>query len=274
MTHMTLQAVRQLIANDSYAITFQSMEQYRSTLLRHFDSLVEAPIDTPAKLEPALAAQSQGAQPTVKGRSVYAWYVTYCETSEKLKAAKGCIERYAAALAAKAEAPAAQQAAAPGPLADWRLVPDEPTDQMTYIGQKMRYDPMNSISSIYCAMLDAAPSAPSTPEAPKELGLDIAVAVNQRISKYIAGNKPALMLLNEEELAALYRFQETCEDSDSGGYDVDKDMMKRLAAIGVIESKGFGRYQFTEFGDFVVKRAAQLGGSQGEGRSYPCQPAT
>lgn len=43
MTHMTLQAVRQLIANDSYAITFQSVEQYRGTLLRHFDSLVEAP---------------------------------------------------------------------------------------------------------------------------------------------------------------------------------------------------------------------------------------
>lgn len=43
MTHMTLQAVRQLIANDSYAITFQSLGQYRGALLRHFDSLVEAP---------------------------------------------------------------------------------------------------------------------------------------------------------------------------------------------------------------------------------------
>jgi|GEM_PF-5319058 len=41
MTHMTLQAVRQLIANDSYAITFQSVEQYRATLLRHVDSLVD-----------------------------------------------------------------------------------------------------------------------------------------------------------------------------------------------------------------------------------------
>ena len=38
------------------------------------------------------------------------------------------------------------------------LAPDEPTDQMTYIGQKMRYDPANSIGSIYCAMLAAAPS--------------------------------------------------------------------------------------------------------------------
>lgn len=41
MTHMTLQAVRQLIANDSYAITFQSVGQYRAALLRHVDSLVD-----------------------------------------------------------------------------------------------------------------------------------------------------------------------------------------------------------------------------------------
>lgn len=41
MTHMTLHAVHQLIANDSYAITFQSVEQYRATLLRHFDNLVD-----------------------------------------------------------------------------------------------------------------------------------------------------------------------------------------------------------------------------------------
>ncbi len=64
----------------------------------------------------------------------------------------------------------------------------------------------------------------------------------------------ALDLLNAEELAALHRFQETCEDSE--GYDVGKDMMKRLAAIGVIESKGFNRYQFTEFGDYVVENRA------------------
>ena len=72
----------------------------------------------------------------------------------------------------------------------------------------------------------------------------------------------AQALLNAEEMAALYRFQETCQDFDSGGYDVDKDMMKRLAAIGVIESKGFGRYQFTDFGDFVIERTAQLDGGQ------------
>lgn len=47
MTHMTLQAVRQLIANDSYAITFQSLGQYRTALLRHFDSLTALPTASP-----------------------------------------------------------------------------------------------------------------------------------------------------------------------------------------------------------------------------------
>lgn len=46
MTNMTLQAVRQLIADDSYAITFQSIGQYRANLLRHFDNLTEGPAAT------------------------------------------------------------------------------------------------------------------------------------------------------------------------------------------------------------------------------------
>jgi hypothetical protein len=87
-----------------------------------------------------------------------------------------------------------------------------------------------------------------------EPGLSIAIAINRKLGEYVAANKPALLLLNDEEMAALLRFKEVCEDFDAGGYDVPKEMMKRLAAIGVIESKGFGRYQFTDFGDFVVAR--------------------
>lgn len=56
MTNLTLQAVQQLIANDSYAVTFQSVEQYRTALLRHVDSLMEGP----TKLPGAASAESQG----------------------------------------------------------------------------------------------------------------------------------------------------------------------------------------------------------------------
>ena len=34
------QAVRNLIANDAYAASFQSMGQYRAALLQHFDTLL------------------------------------------------------------------------------------------------------------------------------------------------------------------------------------------------------------------------------------------
>lgn len=177
-------------------------------------------------------------------------------SDEALGALKPWVVRQIISVASRAKPEGeAPQAAAPDAMTAFRKWHQEVGDQ------DCEYTWLQAWTA---AQLSKSASAPGTPEAPKELGLDIAVAVNQRISKYIAGNKPALMLLNEEELAALYRFQETCEDSDSGGYDVDKDMMKRLAAIGVIESKGFGRYQFTEFGDFVVERAAQLDGGQGE----------
>ncbi|GEM_PF-4341687 len=101
----------------------------------------------------------------------------------------------------------------------------------TWIGQHDGYDDAD------CHMFDGA-------------GKIAALAAQQ------AAAPGALALLNAEEMAALHRFQETCQDFDSGGYDVDKNMMKRLAAIGVIESKGFNRYQFTEFGDYVVEHYA------------------
>jgi hypothetical protein len=59
--------------------------------------------------------------------------------------------------------------------------------------------------------------------------------------------------LTEEDMAWLIRFSETCEDSDSGGYDVPKDRMRRLAEIGVVRSLGFGRYETTAFGNYVVE---------------------
>ena len=40
----------------------------------------------------------------------------------------------------------------------WKLVPVEPTDQMTFIGQQHRYDARWSIGAIYREMLAAAPT--------------------------------------------------------------------------------------------------------------------
>lgn len=59
-------------------------------------------------------------------------------------------------------------------------------------------------------------------------------------------------LLLSDDLAALKRFAECCEDACSGGHDVAKDRMARLSEIGAVESKGFGRYQVTAFGGYVL----------------------
>jgi hypothetical protein len=59
-----------------------------------------------------------------------------------------------------------------------------------------------------------------------------------------------------DDLATLKRFAECCEDTDSGGHDVDKDHMARLREIGVVESKGFGRHQITMFGVYVLDLAS------------------
>lgn len=54
--------------------------------------------------------------------------------------------------------------------------------------------------------------------------------------------------ISEQEMAAFNRFCECVEDADSGGYDVPKVMMRRLAEIGLVRPAGFGRYWQTEYG--------------------------
>jgi hypothetical protein len=50
--------------------------------------------------------------------------------------------------------------------------------------------------------------------------------------------------LTPGERAAALRFCESFQDNE--GYDVPKPMMKRLAALGLVIYKGFGRYEQTE----------------------------
>lgn len=47
LSAVMLRALRNLIANDSYAMTFQSMGQCRMALLSHFDNLVSTPDHSP-----------------------------------------------------------------------------------------------------------------------------------------------------------------------------------------------------------------------------------
>ncbi|WP_314435477.1 hypothetical protein [Massilia timonae] len=134
MTRMTLQAVRQLIANDSYAITFQSIEQYRATLLRHVDSLVD------------------GTQQYASGGTVPAELHLVGEGLRPLSA------------------PAARQAAAPGALDDDAAEGVELLntliDNIAKDGNYSAEATLTFLSQIRQCF--AAPSATGTPEAPAE----------------------------------------------------------------------------------------------------------
>lgn len=57
-------------------------------------------------------------------------------------------------LEAQANVPSQAQHSVPE---GWKLVPMDPTSQMTFVGQSLRYDAVNSIGEIYRQMLAAAP---------------------------------------------------------------------------------------------------------------------
>ena len=43
------------------------------------------------------------------------------------------------------------------------------------------------------------------------------------------------------------------EDSNSGGFSANKETIKRLADIGVVQSHGFGKYGMIAFGHRLIK---------------------
>lgn len=59
------------------------------------------------------------------------------------------------------------------------------------------------------------------------------------------------LAINDEELSALRRFDECVSDGE--GYDVKKDMMKRLAVIGLVRRVSADIYEHTEFGCYVLQ---------------------
>lgn len=65
-------------------------------------------------------------------------------------------------------------------------------------------------------------------------------------------------LVKPDDLLALQRFDECCHDPDSGGHDVPKEKMLRLARLGVVRWLGFNRHEITEFG-MAVLAAPYLG---------------
>ncbi|WP_311061462.1 hypothetical protein [Pseudomonas aeruginosa] len=55
-----------------------------------------------------------------------------------------------------------------------------------------------------------------------------------------------------EDMKWLRRFAEICEDSDAGGHDLPKAVVKRLEQFGALRSCGFGQHETTAFGDWLL----------------------
>jgi hypothetical protein len=57
--------------------------------------------------------------------------------------------------------------------------------------------------------------------------------------------------LQPTDLGDLMRFQETTDDGE--GYDIGKPALRRLAGLGAVQCRGFGKFSVTAFGYFVLE---------------------
>jgi hypothetical protein len=64
--------------------------------------------------------------------------------------------------------------------------------------------------------------------------------------------------LSPADARNLARFVECCEDFDSGGHDVSKAGMRRLAELGAVRHLGFGNHELTAFGRHVTDDESTL----------------
>lgn len=104
------------------------------------------------------------------------------------------------------------------------------------------------LESLGVTNIGITPGPNATPE---KVAAEIMRALDEIEGKRApASDTRAAVLLNAEEMAALRRFNETCEDGE--GYDVRKEMMKRLATIGVVRRTSGSIYEITEFGMYVL----------------------
>lgn len=58
--------------------------------------------------------------------------------------------------------------------------------------------------------------------------------------------------VTNDDVSALNRFAECCDDPESGGHDLDKEQVDRLVSIGALRKTKRNYCETTDFGDFVI----------------------
>lgn len=71
------------------------------------------------------------------------------------------------------------------------------------------------------------------------------MTINERVSDLIEK-------FTSDDMAALLRFVECCEDPDAGGHDVEKSIITRLSQYGALRQVRPGYHEVTEFGEFIL----------------------
>lgn len=260
MTHMTLQAVRQLIANDSYAITFQSVEQYRATLLRHFDSLVDSapPFATGGVVPGALNLVGEGLRPLPahaaggpRGAAVTldeAVYALDLVVNKMHVPGLSGQRAFALDVLKRAEAPA-------GVLANAAWV---------RMGDPRDYKPAEPLAT--------TPSASDTPEAPADMRA-AAEFIDKRAEQYLQDHAS-----HEPDTGAVsFHYGEAGRDYHSTLVELADDLRKASEpAVCNVPPAGWycTRVAGHEGPCAAVQRTAQIDGGEGEERSNTCRPAT
>lgn len=75
--------------------------------------------------------------------------------------------------------------------------------------------------------------------------------------------EPFRSFVTDDDIAALHRFAECCDDPESGGHDLEKEQVRRLEAIGALRSSGRISY-ITDFGDVLISITAGIQVIEGE----------
>ena len=119
----------------------------------------------------------------------------------------------------------------------WKLVPaDVVTGEMVAAGIATPVantgnddvDRPEDYKQVFLSMLEAAPPAPSVPDA--------------------ALVREAERWLSQRDLELLVTFGMQADDCDADGHTLSKEQTRRLCELGVLRNVGFGRSEMTAFG--------------------------
>lgn len=147
----------------------------------------------------------------------------------------------------------AAQAAQPLPIAPTMEQLIAGKRQLTSSGKMSRLMSQR-LSDVYRAMISAAPAAqPVTVKLPE----------------------PWRSFVTDDDIAALIRFADCCDDPDSGCHDLEPEQVARLVSIGALNQVRKNYHETTHFGDFLISAGitiAEGGGAMSDTLlEYACQ---